>query len=413
MLEGKFKRSDVKPIAPVIAFGSVGLSRWFVDQSRRISRRALLSIAVGLLVGSAVLNFIVYTTYVHTFFGHNDFRLYYAGAEVGLRYGWSQIYDIKLHQAAVAALEPVGPWYALLTPAPITWIVAPLTLLGYPTAYWVWVTFSLALFGAAAWYARPRHVSAPVYFIWWAALGPLWFSAYEGQVTILAAAGVLAGWRLLETRHELLAGVILAAALFKPHLILLLPLALLVSGRYRALLGFMAVAAVAGAGMLLTLHLDGIQGYLATLLAPQPIGDTAKTLRSSLHGGPAVLAIQAAVVLAVIGVALRARRTRAAWPVIVSAVAGSFLLATYWHPQDYLVLDAAAAIVLAAAPLEVGVVVAIAAAVVSVLVSPLNSHQATVAWLLFAIALVGFLGVRSLKRLRSPVLSELEARPTG
>ena len=413
MLEGKFKRSDVKPIAPVIAFGSVRLSRWFVDQSRRISRRALLSIAVGLLVGSAVLNFIVYTTYVHTFFGHNDFRLYYAGAEVGLRYGWSQIYDIKLHQAAVAALEPVGPWYALLTPAPITWIVAPLTLLGYPTAYWVWVTFSLALFGAAAWYARPRHVSAPVYFIWWAALGPLWFSAYEGQVTILAAAGVLAGWRLLETRHELLAGVILAAALFKPHLILLLPLALLVSGRYRALLGFMAVAAVAGAGMLLTLHLDGIQGYLATLLAPQPIGDTAKTLRSSLDGGPAVLAIQAAVVLAVIGVALRARRTRAAWPVIVSALAGSFLLATYWHPQDYLVLDAAAAIVLAAAPLEVGVVVAIAAAVVSVLVSPLNSHQATVAWLLFAIALVGFLGVRSLMRPHSPVVSELEARPTG
>src|SRR5207302_9749113 len=103
-----------------------------------------------------------YTTYVHTLFGHNDFRLYYAAAEVGLQYGWSQIYDIKLHQAAVAALEPVGPWYALLTPAPITWVVAPLTLLGYPTAYWGWVVLSLALFGAAAWYARPRHVSAGV-----------------------------------------------------------------------------------------------------------------------------------------------------------------------------------------------------------------------------------------------------------
>ena len=175
----------------------------------------------------------------------------------------------------------------------------------------------------------------------------------------------------------------------------------------------MAVAAVAGAGMLLTLHLDGIQGYLATLLAPQPIGDTAKTLRSALHGGPAVLAIQAAVVLAVIAVALRVRRTRAAWPVIASAVAGSFLLATYWHPQDYLVLDAAAAIVLAAAPLEVGVLVAIAAAVVSALVSPLNSHQATAAWLLFAIALIGFLGVRSLMRLRPPVLNELQLRGSG
>ena len=68
---------------------------------------------------------------------HNDFRLYYAGAQVGLRYGWSHIYDINLHQAAVAALLPAGPWYALLTPAPITWLVAPLTVFGYPAAYWL------------------------------------------------------------------------------------------------------------------------------------------------------------------------------------------------------------------------------------------------------------------------------------
>jgi hypothetical protein len=415
LLEGKFKRSDAKPIAPVIRAGSIGLGRWLVDKARRLTsmQRATLAIAAGLLIGSAVLNFVVYTTYVHALFGHNDFRLYYAGAEVGLRYGWSQIYDIRLHQAAVAALQPVGPWYALLTPAPITWVVAPLTLLGYPTAYWVWVVLSLTLFGAAAWFARPRHLSAPLYFIWWAALGPLWFSAYEGQVTILAAAGVLAGWRLLETKHDFLAGVVLAAALFKPHLILLLPLALLVSGRYRAVLGFIAVAAVAGAGMLLTLHLDGIQGYLATLLAPQPVGDVAKTLRHELRGGALVLAVQGVAVLAVIAVAIYARRSRAAWPVVVAAVAGSFLLATYWHPQDYLILDAAAAIVLAAAPLEIGVVVAIGAAFVSALVSPLNSHQMSVAWLLSATALLGFLGARSLKQLRSPVRTELKVRGAG
>src|SRR5207302_11181717 len=140
---------------------------------------------------------------------------------------------------------------ALLTPAPITWVVAPLTALGYPAAYWVSVGLSAVVLAAAVLYARPRQHSLGLYLLCWAALGPLWFSAYEGQVTILAAAGLLAGWRLLETRHELLAGVILAAALFKPHLILLLPLALVVSGRYRALLGFMAVAAVGGAGMLL------------------------------------------------------------------------------------------------------------------------------------------------------------------
>jgi hypothetical protein len=349
-----------------------------------------------MLVASAVLNSTVYLTDVKALFANNDFRLYYAGAEVGLRYGWSQIYDVSLHQAAVAALQPVGPWYALLTPAPITWLVAPLTLIGYPTAYWVWVALSLAVLLAAIWYVRPRDQSIALYFIWWAALGPLWFSAFEGQVTILVAAAVLIGWRLLETRRDVLGGAILALALFKPHLILLLPIALLVSGRSRALLAFSAVAAAAGLAMLVTLHPEGIQSYLATLAAPQPAGDTAKTLRSALGSSPAVLAIEAGTVVAVVAVAVHSRRTRLAWPVVVSALLGSFLLATYWHPQDYLVLDAVAAIALAAASPKLGISVALVVAILSALVTPFKSHELIMAWLLFAIVFLGFLAARAL-----------------
>jgi Glycosyltransferase family 87 len=379
-------------------------------ENRRTGPFSLLSyirpVWVTILVVSALLNLVVYLGQVHAYFSENDFRLYYAGAEVGLRYGWSHIYDARLDQMAVAALQPSGPWYALLTPAPITWLVAPLTLLSYVGAYWVWVASSLAIFGAALWYARPRRHSAALYFIWWAALGPLWFSAYEGQVTILVAAAVLAGWRLLETRRDFLGGAILAAALFKPHLVLLLPLALLVAGRFQALLGFVAVAAAAGVGMLVTLHSDGISAYLMTLLVPKPGGDTAETLRSALGGGPAVLAIQAGAVMAVIAVAIHARRTRSAWPLVVAALLGSFLLATYWHPQDYLVLDAAAAIMLAAGSLEAGVLIAAAVAIVSTPLSPLTNRQASnemiAAWLLFAILFLGFLGVRALKRRGPP-----------
>jgi hypothetical protein len=81
--------------------------------------------------------------------------------------------------------------------------------------------------------------------------------------------------------------------------------------------------------------------------------------------------------------------------VVVAALLGSFLLATYWHPQDYLTLDAAAAIMLAAGPLEAGVVMAAVVAFVSSPVSPLSSRQMTWAWLLTAILFVGFLGVRT------------------
>jgi hypothetical protein len=161
--------------------------------------------------------------------------------------------------------------------------------------------------------------------------------------------------------------------------------------------------------MLLTLHPEGIQGYLATLMAPQPAGDTAKTLRSALGGSPAVFVIQAIAILAVIAVALNARRTRVVWPVIVAAILGSFLLATYWHPQDYLVLDAAAAIVLAAAPFRVGVLVATAIALLSAPVSPLNGHQMTGAWLLFAMGLLILLAVRTRTQRRVTRLAVLDA----
>src|SRR5260370_354079 len=208
---------------------SSAIAEWLIRKSPLLSKTQ--PVLVALLAFSAALNLAIYYTDVRGLLGHNDFRLYYAGAEVGLRYGWSAIYDVSLHQAAVAALQPTGPWYAMLLPAPMAWLVSPLTMLGYPAAYWVWVALSIAALAAVVWYVRPRQRSAALYLLWWAALGPLWFSAYEGQVTILATAGLLAGWRLLETRRDYVGGLGLGAALFKPYLVLLLPLTLLASGR--------------------------------------------------------------------------------------------------------------------------------------------------------------------------------------
>jgi hypothetical protein len=252
--------------------------------------------------------------------------------------------------------------------------------------------------------------------LWFAALGPLGWAAWVGNVTILVAVAVLAGWWLLETRRDFLGGAILAAALFKPHLIVMLPLALVVARRWRALLGFAAVAAVGGVVTLVMLHPDGIRDYLVYLLAPKPEAEAQNTLHFALGGGAPVLAIEAVAVLAVILIAIHARKTRTAWPVVTSAVLGSFLLAGFWHAQDYLVLDAAAAIMLAAAPLETGVLIAAAAVIVSTPASPLTNWQASpqmaAAWLMFAVLWLGFLAARTLRPLAPPA-GALQAEATS
>jgi hypothetical protein len=158
--------------------------------------------------------------------------------------------------------------------------------------------------------------------------------------------------------------------------------------------------------MLVTLRPEGIHAYLVALLVPVPLDDRQQTLQVALGGGPVVFAIQAVAVVAVIAVCVYARRTGAAWPVVVASVLGSFLLATYWHPQDYLALDAAAAIMLAAGPLEAGVLVATAVAILSTPLSPLTnwqpSREMAIAWLTFAFVLLGFLGMRVLIRPSTP-----------
>ena len=62
----------------------------------------------------------------------------------------------------------------------------------------------------------------------------------------------------------------------------------------------------------------------------------------------------------------------------------------------------AAAITLAAGPLEAGLLMATAVAIVSTPARPIFSHDMTVAWLVFAIVFLGFLGARTLLRPRTP-----------
>src|SRR5690348_9187338 len=180
-----------------------------------------------------------------------DYRLHMVAARLGLQYGWSRIYDVDLTRAASAGLGPVGSLvdtsHVFMSPPPAAWMVAPMAWLPLSAGYLVWTVISLAAFVAACWLVVPgsRFVRLTVLLVS-LALWPVHYQFWLGQWVVVTLALLALSWWLLERDRWVVAGVVLALSLcFKPQDVLLVPVALLVSGRWKP------VAVAAGTGVVI------------------------------------------------------------------------------------------------------------------------------------------------------------------
>jgi hypothetical protein len=187
------------------------------------------------------------------FAGLNDFLPRYTQARM---VGSGDMYSIEAgyrEQDRAVGRHPVAdsaawrhdrlPWQALL--------MAPLAQLPYLWAYWIWIGLNLAGFAAlvAVW-LLPRDL-----VLWGAAFLPAAAAFIVGQEGILLALGLAVVLRLAQTRRDVAAGLLLALCAIKPHLFVLIPLALIVHRRWRiasgAVIGTVGlwIAGTAAAGL--------------------------------------------------------------------------------------------------------------------------------------------------------------------
>ena len=274
-----------------------------------------------------------------------DFHTYYAAAVVGLQQGWSHIYD----QALVAAVQrqevPTESSQPFLSPPTVGWLVTPLTLFPIWVAFGIWAVFTFASLGVAlAWSGTSAG------FVRWiavvAALAPWWVlhAVNLGQVVPLVAAAVVLGWRLLRDDRDVAAGLALSLIFLKPNTAILVPLALLVAGRYRAVASWAAMGAVFALIAFLLLGVHGISAYVTELRAPLPTGADALTLHGAFDlSGVVALGVRILIVGGVVAIAFRLRSSSTI--VIPVAVVGSLLISPYLHASDLCLLAAAAWIV--------------------------------------------------------------------
>lgn len=288
---------------------------------------------------------------------HLDFATFYAAAEAGLRYGWPKIYDLDTLRALTASF-PDGQDYIssaqlYVNPPLLAWLVSPLTTMPIPTAYLLW---TLASLGALVW---AWHICAPgqglaklALLLTALALWPVLNVFFYGQPTILVLALVAGAWWLCDRQRPVAAGAILAVATaLKPQLMILVPLALLVGGRYRLVAAWGAGCAIFAAVFALVLGPSGLSAWwhALTYLQSNPIHSRA-TLAFVFGEGTLTYGLLALQAVAAMLVAWRRRGEAAV--VFATGLLGSIMFSFHLHAPDYAVLVLAAWLVLrSSAPL--------------------------------------------------------------
>lgn len=182
---------------------------------------------------------------------------------VGGQLSWSSAalaYDADLVTTLQAPLVIILGDRPFVYPPSALLLFAPLSALPFKLSYLFFVALSIWLFVRAARPLAPRTILmllAP----------PLVFAAIAGQPTILVAALIMFGLTQLD-RNELRAGVLIAiAAMIKPTLLLLAPIALAGGGYWRAFAAAAATAALIGVITIPVFGIDAWHAWLAALPA--------------------------------------------------------------------------------------------------------------------------------------------------
>lgn len=278
----------------------------------------------------------------------NDFVNVWAAGQLVLEGTPAAAYDWPIHKAMeVAALgRPFDGYFGWHYPPPFLFVAAALALVPYTAAFVLWTFGTFPAYVAAV----RMIVGDRSGYLLAAAFPAILCNFVVGQNGFLSA-GLFGCALVLLQRRPLLAGVLFGLLTYKPHLGLLVPLALIAGGNWRAFVTagivavLMAIASWAAFGTATwQAFIDSIghtsQAFLSNGWADWHKLQTAFGLTRTL-GGPewlawtvqAMVAIAAAVCVAVVW------RSRAAYEVKASVLVTAALLATpYLYTYDLVVL---------------------------------------------------------------------------
>jgi Glycosyltransferase family 87 len=271
---------------------------------------------------------------------HDDFLSRYIGARLAWSGDFHHMYDPAvqwsvqqqvLPEEPILSVSPRPPFFAALT--------APLSALSYREAFIVWFALQIALLGICVLWAWRKFGDDAL--VWAALSGPTFFGIACGQETSLLLALALAGYVLAGRGQERAAGAVWGLMLFKFNLVLVFPLAMLATRRWRMLQGFSITGCCLGLFSVLVLGSNGVRLYLKLLSSSSAIPklDPSPALMINLQSLAAHLSLNSAAFLApaiivVLAVGWMALRQAPLWRWLSVVLVVSLLVAPHVYAYN-------------------------------------------------------------------------------
>ncbi len=299
---------------------------------------ATVLVAFGVTVPLATINLLLAVFNILVRPTLSDFRHYFLAAQIGLQHGWSHIYDLSLQRPLFRAEFPGWDFQPFANPPPMAWLASPFTALPYRPAAYLWAALMIAcLVVASQLIATGGRLSRVAYF---AAVGvfPAMLGISVANVAAAVALAVVAAWWLLQRDHQVLAGIVLGAMVLKPHLGLLLPLALVFCGRWRTVVSAGLVASALAALSLISLGSAGLHQYMEVLTFVGNLKNQhTLTVISVVGSGPASLILELAMGMTALAAAWLNRKQGLEFP-MAAALIGSLLVTRYLNTGDLIMV---------------------------------------------------------------------------
>ncbi len=269
----------------------------------------------------------------------HDFLNLYTGASLALDGNFAHMHSpqvqLERERRFVPELKVLVPFvrlpfYALL--------LAPLALVPFGPAFWVWVSVQSAILAGCWIWAFRRW--GPDALIFGALYLPTALGIAHGQDCVVMLALVIAAYALADKGSHIAGGMAVGAGLIKFHLFLLWPLALLVQKRWRMAMGAcLMVLAELGVSLALAGR-AGLEQYFELLrkkdierLNPSP------ELMINVHSlainfGAGTLLVRGLLVAVVVGLVVFTCWRASWWLCVAAASIGSLLVAPHVYGYD-------------------------------------------------------------------------------